>query len=74
MQRILAAGYADGYRVLHRDVAGFTFPTWNPHLRLDYVFVSSGFTARLQSCEVVTSPAAKLASDHFPLLVEVSGR
>jgi exodeoxyribonuclease III len=73
IRRILESGYADGFRVMHRDVAGFTFPTWNPNLRLDFVFVSSGFTARLQSCEVVTSADAKLASDHLPLLVDVAG-
>jgi exodeoxyribonuclease III len=71
IERIQAAGYVDGYRAQHPDIAGFTFPAWNPHLRLDYVFMPSGFVTRLQSCEVVTSPAAKEASDHLPLLVEL---
>ena len=35
---VLAAGYADAWRRLHGDDAGSTFPTWDPHLRLDYVF------------------------------------
>jgi endonuclease/exonuclease/phosphatase family metal-dependent hydrolase len=71
VKRILDAGYVDGFRSLNPDVAGFTFPVWNPHLRLDYAFVPSGFTDRLRRCEVVTGEAAKAASDHFPILLEI---
>lgn len=71
IKRILDAGYVDGFRSLNADVAGFTFPVWNPHLRLDYTFVPSGFANRLERCEVVTGDVAKAASDHFPLLLEI---
>jgi exodeoxyribonuclease-3 len=71
IRRILDAGYRDGFRSAHPDVAGFTFPTWNPHLRLDYVFVPAALADRLRSVEVVTGPEAKAASDHFPVLVEI---
>jgi endonuclease/exonuclease/phosphatase family metal-dependent hydrolase len=71
IKRILDAGYVDGFRVRNPDVAGFTFPTWNPHLRLDYAFVPAGFADRLQRCDVVTIPEAIRASDHFPILVEI---
>lgn len=71
IKRILDAGYVDGFRSLNADVAGFTFPVWNPHLRLDYAFVPSGFANRLERCEVVTGDVAKAASDHFPLLLEI---
>jgi endonuclease/exonuclease/phosphatase family metal-dependent hydrolase len=71
IRRILDAGYVDAFRSLNSDVAGFTFPVWNPHLRLDYVFVPSGFADRLTRCEVMTADPAKDASDHFPVLVEL---
>lgn len=72
IQVMLDAGYADGYRRLHPDIKGYTFPTWDPHLRLDYVFVPTAFADRLKTCEVITeAPALTQASDHLPLLVHL---
>jgi endonuclease/exonuclease/phosphatase family metal-dependent hydrolase len=71
VQAVLDAGYADGFRQLHATDAGFTFPTWDPHLRLDYLFVPSGDLERLQSCEVVTGEAATRASDHLPIVANL---
>ena len=67
VQILLDAGYVDGYRKLHPE-AGFTFPTWRPHIRLDYVFLPGSSAERLSQCEVLTGPEAVAASDHFPLL------
>lgn len=73
IQRMLDAGYQDGYRTFHKDDAGFTFPTWDPHVRLDYAFVPQGFADRLTRCEIVRDlPGLREASDHFPLLAEIS--
>jgi exodeoxyribonuclease-3 len=72
VQAMRSAGYVDGYRTLHPDDTGYTFPVWDPHLRFDYVFVPAGFTQRLLSCDVVATPdAVRKASDHFPLLAEL---
>ncbi|HET6889926.1 MAG TPA: hypothetical protein VFH31_02390, partial [Pyrinomonadaceae bacterium] len=72
IQVMLDAQYADGFRLLNPDVKGFTFPTWDPHLRLDYVFVPVQFAGQLKACEVVRQPAeVAAASDHFPLLAQV---
>lgn len=73
IQFVLDANYADGYRMLHPEVKGYTFPTWDPHVRLDYVFVPQTFKDRLQSCEVITEPkeGIKAASDHCPLIAEL---
>jgi exodeoxyribonuclease-3 len=69
------AGYADGFRLHHPEVAGSTFPTWDPHLRLDYAFVPARDAGRVARCAVVTTPAEALtASDHFPLVVELAER
>lgn len=73
IQSMLDAGYADAFRVLHPDAAGFTFPTWDPHVRLDYVFVPGRSRGAVIRCEVLTdAPGAAGASDHFPLLVELA--
>jgi exodeoxyribonuclease-3 len=73
IQIMLDAGYADGFRTLHPEEKGYTFPTWDPHLRLDYAFVPAAFAPRLTGCEVVIEPAAivRSASDHLPLLVQI---
>jgi endonuclease/exonuclease/phosphatase family metal-dependent hydrolase len=72
IQLMLDHDYADGYRMLHADVKGYTFPTWDPHLRLDYVFLPARFRDRLKACDVITDPGnAASASDHFPLAAEI---
>lgn len=73
IQAMLDANYADAFRQLHKDVKGYTFPTWDPHLRLDYVFVPASFVDRLKACEVISDPPeVARASDHFPLLASLS--
>jgi exodeoxyribonuclease-3 len=73
IQLVLDAGYADGFRGLHPDDRGYTFPTWDPHVRLDYVFVPKVFANRLTRCEVITAPQERVraASDHCPLVAEL---
>ncbi len=72
IRTVLDAGYVDGYRRLHADELGFTFPAWDPHVRLDYVFLPTRDANRLVSCEVVASARAiREASDHFPLLASL---
>jgi endonuclease/exonuclease/phosphatase family metal-dependent hydrolase len=74
IQIVLDAGYVDGYRAAHPGDAGLTFPVWNPHVRLDYIFMPPAHAARLQSIEIVRHPATADASDHFPVLAEISPR
>ncbi|MFN2499096.1 MAG: endonuclease/exonuclease/phosphatase family protein [Pyrinomonadaceae bacterium] len=71
IQLMRDSGYLDGYRTLHPDEKGYTFPVWDPHLRLDYLFLPQQFAGRLLHCEVVTEAAKTKASDHMPLLAEV---
>jgi exodeoxyribonuclease-3 len=71
VRRLLDAGYRDGFRTLHPEDRGYTFPVWDPHVRLDYFFLPRAFAARLNACEVVNTPEAAHASDHFPLLAHI---
>jgi exodeoxyribonuclease-3 len=67
------AGYKDAYRLVHPDDPGYTFPTWDPHVRLDYLFVPAAFADLVTRCEVVSAaPRAREASDHFPLTGEIA--
>lgn len=72
IQIMLDSGYLDCYRLLHPAEKRYSFPTWDPHLRLDYFFVPARFADRLKACAIIDEPpAARTASDHFPLLAQV---
>ena len=71
IQTVLDAGYVDAYRQVHPDATGWTMPTWDPHVRLDYVFVPHEFADRILSCDVVASEDAAAASDHFPVIADL---
>ena len=61
-------------RDVHSGMAGNrarrTFPTPYPVASLDHVFLSAEFNVR--HVEVVRTPLTRVASDHYPLLVELS--
>lgn len=70
IQHMLDAQYADVWRRLHPGEDGFSFPTWDPHVRLDYAFVPERLLPQVAGCEILrTLPGAHTASDHFPLAV-----
>lgn len=72
IQTMLDAGYVDAYRQLWPGESGCTFPTWDPHVRLDYVFVPGGEQQRIVRCDVLhDAPRAAEASDHFPLVADI---
>jgi exodeoxyribonuclease-3 len=68
IRTILDASYRDAFRHLHPDVVGSTFPTWDPHIRLDYLFVPEAFVGGVEGCTVVRADGVRAASDHFPLV------
>ena len=68
IQIILDTGYVDAYRSTHSTVPGFTFPAWDPHARLDYLFIPQRHASRLRSCEIADVAGTREASDHLPLL------
>ncbi|MDB4883036.1 MAG: Endonuclease/exonuclease/phosphatase [Gemmatimonadetes bacterium] len=76
IEMMQADGYVDAWRTVHADLQnepGHTFPVWHPHVRLDYVFAPAEYASRLTACEVRRTPdAVRTASDHLPLLVELS--
>lgn len=65
------AGLLDCYKELNND-AGYTLPTLNPHIRLDYFFISQSLKDKINKCQVIMEPdILKLASDHFPILLAI---
>ena len=70
IQTVIDAGYIDTFRTLHPGDPGMTLPTSNPHVRLDYVFVPKEHAERVIACEVVRTPTAVGASDHFPVVAD----
>ena len=70
IQTVLDAGYVDAYRLKHPHDPGWTMPAWDPHVRLDYVFVPRGFSDRLIDCDVVRQADTLAASDHLPVVAD----
>ena len=55
------------------DTEGFTVPaerTGDPENRIDYIFASAPFT--FESAQVVIDEETRLASDHFPVVAELT--
>lgn len=75
IQTMLDARYADIWKRLNpaSDDPGYTFPTWDPHVRLDYAFVPMPFADRVAAFDIIKSPdVARTASDHHPILVTLA--
>jgi endonuclease/exonuclease/phosphatase family metal-dependent hydrolase len=64
--RFLAERFWDAW-LLGGDVAGETFPASEPTSRIDYLFVSERIAV-----EKVIVPPAPAASDHLPVVAELS--
>jgi exodeoxyribonuclease III len=69
---VMEAGYIDAFRARHPDDPGMTLPAWDPHVRLDYVFVPAAFGDRISAIEVVRDPPATTASDHLPVVADLT--
>ncbi len=67
--RLLTSRLRDAQRTPAVRRAQLTFPTRLPALRLDHVFVSRSI--EVTSAGTIRTPLARLASDHFPLVVEL---
>ena len=73
IQAMLDERYIDMWRRLHPAGEGYTFPTWSPHVRLDYMFTPDRCASRIAECVVVRNvPEATSASDHYPLLAVIA--
>ena len=72
VQTVLDAGYVDGFRIKHADDPGLTLPTPSPHIRIDFVFTPLAFADRIAACDVVRHPQAAAASDHYPVVADLS--
>ncbi|MGA2872519.1 MAG: endonuclease/exonuclease/phosphatase family protein [Candidatus Dormibacteria bacterium] len=75
VRSMVQAGYVDCLRALHPRSGSFTCPTYQPAVRVDYLFATRDLAARLVKCEVVgrsgeLAALARRASDHFPVMAE----
>ena len=71
IQMMIDNGYIDCYRRLNTG-HGFSFPAWDPHVRLDYFFTPTSCVDRVASCDVITDIFEPVkATDHLPLVAEI---
>ena len=71
IQAVLDSGYRDAFRYLHPDRVGYTFPSSNPHVRLDYLFVPESMLSAVTRCDVRQHADLRHASDHLPIFGEL---
>ena len=71
IQTVPDAGYIDAFRLQNPDEPGFTMPSSDPHVRLDYAFVAGAYGDRILSCDVVSHPDVTKASDHHPVVLDL---
>jgi endonuclease/exonuclease/phosphatase family metal-dependent hydrolase len=72
MRAYLGAGFVDCFRRLNPQAAGFTYPVPQPYAPLDHLLVNAALVPAVRRCAVLTEPqAAQLASDHYPLMLEL---
>jgi len=72
MERFREAGWTDAWAALHGEAGGYTFESNQPTLRIDYAWLNSELTSRLQDIELVANrpdSSGARASDHFGLLI-----
>lgn len=70
LRPLTRSGYTDTFRALHPHARGWTWMPQRLAARLDYIFADAYMAARLRACDIVTTPPASQASDHFPLLAQ----
>ncbi len=68
---LLRAGYTDAYATAG-DGPPETWPTSGPSARIDYAFLAPPLVTTLRGCRRWDTPLARLASDHFPVLIELA--
>ena len=73
-----AAGFIDAHAALHQGNPKPTIPTraargskFTP-ARLDYIYVSRDLRSSLRTIEVVKNEDSDVASDHYPLVLEIA--
>jgi endonuclease/exonuclease/phosphatase family metal-dependent hydrolase len=52
LRGLTAAGYTDCYRACHPKEDGFTVLSWEPNVRIDYLFASPALAEQLRSSDV----------------------
>lgn len=69
IQQLRSWGYVDAFAAVGRG-DGRSYPSRFPLTRLDYIWVPQPWAAGLRRAWVITGPTARIASDHFPVVVE----
>jgi endonuclease/exonuclease/phosphatase family metal-dependent hydrolase len=68
--RALTGRLMDARRLAGVRQGALTFPSRLPLIRIDHIFVSRGLEAR--SVHAAASPLSRIASDHLPLVADVT--
>lgn len=70
MTRLLKSGYVDAWMRCESAPAA-TYEAPDARFRIDYVLLSESLAPHLRSCRRIDAAPAALASDHYPVLIEL---
>jgi len=74
IQKLLKNGYVDALHAVHPEQAKTqgTFSTQFPGQRVDYIFTHSIARERIKQAKIEDDRLAKYASDHFPVIADIT--
>lgn len=71
LPRLLKSGYADAWMQCGSGPAA-TYEVPDPQFRIDFILVSRPLLSYLRDCRRIDAGLATIASDHYPVLVELA--
>ena len=71
MAALTADGWMDARSIEAEATGEATWPTYQPSVRRDFIFIKSHPGLRIHSYEVIRNPLARFAGDHYPVVAEI---
>ncbi|MGC8559347.1 MAG: endonuclease/exonuclease/phosphatase family protein [Phycisphaerae bacterium] len=72
MAALTADGWVDAQSIEAGAAADTTWPTYQPSVRRDFIFIKSYPGLRITCYQVIRNPLARFAGDHFPVVTELA--
>ncbi len=72
MTALTADGWVDAQSIEAEATGEATWPTYQPSVRRDFIFIKSYPGLRIHSYQVIGNPLARFAGDHYPVVAEIT--
>ncbi len=72
MAALTADGWMDAQSIAAEATEEATWPTYQPSVRRDFIFIKSHPGLRINSYQVIRNPLSRFAGDHYPVVTEIT--